>query len=286
MSAALDITAYAVRTSSIEVVLDLAQDIPAILADGDQFHQVMLNLIINAQQALQDQPAPRRISLTSRYDSVADVIRITVADNGPGIPAHLQARIFEPFFTTKATGLGTGVGLAVSLGIVEAHGGTLTVECPTDGGTLFSIVLPAVTVHAGRTDGTRPAEKSTGQLEILVVDDEEAIRETLTEILEGVGHRVAIAASGREAMQRMNAEQYDVILTDIRMPDLDGCALYREIQQRWPEQSARVVFVTGDTLTPASREFADECGCPVIEKPFLPGDVRRVVAETATIGAH
>jgi two-component system NtrC family sensor kinase len=129
-SAALDITAYAVRTSGIEVTLDLADDMPPILADAGQLHQVLLNLIINAQHALQDQPQPRRLRVTSCHDSAADMIRITVADNGPGIPAELRARIFEPYFTTKPTGIGTGVGLAVSLGIVEAHGGTLTVDCP------------------------------------------------------------------------------------------------------------------------------------------------------------
>ena len=103
---------------------------------------MLLNLIINAQQSLQDQPAPRRIRVASRYDSLAGVIRITVADNGPGIPEHLRARVFEPYFTTKPTGIGTGVGLAVSLGIVEAHGGTLTVDCPDEGGATFTIALP------------------------------------------------------------------------------------------------------------------------------------------------
>lgn len=281
IAAALDLAGYSVRTSSIEVDLDLGQDIPVILADADQLHQVLLNLIINAQQALQDQPGPRRIRLSSRFDAYAGAIRITVADNGPGIPAHVRSRIFDPYFTTKAAGAGTGVGLAVSLGIIEAHGGTLTVECPIGAGTRFTIVLPAVRVEADRGDETPSAETSTAQLLILVVDDEAAVRETLTDILESAGHRVVLAASGREALERMNAEHYDVILTDIRMPDLDGCALYREIQQHWPEETARVVFVTGDTLTSTLHEFADECGCPVIEKPFLPSEVRRVVATIA-----
>jgi len=89
------------------------------------------------------------------------------------------------------------------------------------------------------------------------------------------------AASGREALERMSEERFDVILTDIRMPDLDGRALYREIERRWPERAAQVVFVSGDTLTSALREFADESGRPVIEKPFLPSEVRRVLAEAA-----
>ena len=165
VSAALDITAYAVRTSGVVVELDLAKDIPPILADADQLHQVLLNLIVNAQQVLQDQPAPRRLRVTSRSDSVRDVVRITVADNGPGIPEPLRARVFEPYFTTKPTGIGTGVGLAVSHGIVAAHGGTLTVDCPVEGGAVFTIVLPVGAVDAGPADaeGFPRGERETVQ---------------------------------------------------------------------------------------------------------------------------
>jgi PAS domain S-box-containing protein len=283
VSAALDITGYAVRTSSIDVVLDLARDIPLIPADADQLHQVLLNLIINAQQSMQDQPPPRRIRVTSRCDGLTGMIRVTVADNGPGIPKHLRARVFEPYFTTKPTGIGLGVGLAVSLGIVEAHGGTLTVDCPNEGGAVFTITLPVGTVDAIDAQAA-PCSKTSASRRILIVDDEAEIRETLAEILTGAQHRVVTVRSGREALERMAAEHFDVILTDIRMPDLDGRALYREIEQRWPERVGRVVFVTGDTLASTLREFAAETGCPVIEKPFLPSDVRRIVAEMAMNG--
>jgi two-component system NtrC family sensor kinase len=282
VSAALDITGYAIRTSSIEVALDLSKGMPRILADADQLHQVLLNLIINAQQSLQDQPAPRRIRVTSCFDSFADVLCIRVADNGPGIPAHLRARVFEPYFTTKPTGIGLGVGLAVSLGIVEAHGGTLTVDCPIEGGAVFTIALPVGAVDAAGAAAGPSGKASTSQRTILVVDDETEIREALAEILTGAQHRVVTASSGREALKRMAAEHYDVILTDIRMPDLDGRALYEEIERRWPGRAGRVVFVTGDTLASALREFVSESGRPVIEKPFLPSEVRRVVAELAT----
>ena len=285
VAAAIDITGYAVRTSGIDVTLHLAEDIPPILADADQLHQVLLNLIINAQQSLQDRPRPRRIGVTSRYDPRDDVVRLTVADNGPGIPPAVRARIFEPYFTTKPVGVGLGVGLAVSLGIVEAHGGTLAVECPEAGGAVFTITLPVGAVAPVAT-GAAPAWKAgaTGRT-ILVVDDEAEIRETLTEILTAAWHRVVAVGSGREALERMAVEHYDVILTDIRMPDLDGRALYQEIEQRWPGAGLRVVFITGDTLASALREFVSKSGRPVIEKPFLPGEVRRVVAEVATAGA-
>src|SRR5579864_849249 len=282
---ALDITGYAVRTSSIELTLDLSEDIPPILADADQLHQVMLNLIINAQQSLQDEPPPRRIRVSSEFDATQGVLRVTVADNGPGIPANLRARVFEPYFTTKPTGVGTGVGLAVSLGIVEAHGGSITVDCPAEGGAIFTITLPVGAVEPGGGDAVPPPRKATtGERTILVVDDEPDIREALKEILTGAQHRVVTASSGREALERIAADHYDAILTDIRMPDLDGRVLYQEIERRWPRQAARVVFITGDTLASALREFVCESGRPVIEKPFLPGEVRRIVAELTTPG--
>ena len=281
---ALDITGYAVRTSSIELTLDLSEDIPLILADADQLHQVMLNLIINAQQSLQDEPAPRRIRVSSEFDATQGVLRVTVADNGPGIPADLRARVFEPYFTTKPTGVGTGVGLAVSLGIIEAHGGSLAVDCPAEGGAIFTITLPVGAVEPGSGEVITPRKATTGERTILVVDDEPDIREALTEILAGAQHRVVTASSGREALERIAADHYDAILTDIRMPDLDGRVLYQEIERRWPRQAARVVFITGDTLASALREFVCESGRPVIEKPFLPGEVRRIVAELTTPG--
>ncbi len=259
-----------------------AEDVPSILADADQLHQVMLNLIINAQQALQEHPAPRRIVLASRYDRTREVIRITVVDNGPGIPANIIGRIFEPYFTTKASGTGLGAGLAVSLGIIEAHDGTLTVECPGNAGTLFTIELPAISPELQRYDADIAAEEHTRQLSILVIDDEESIRETLAEILESEAHQVTLAASGHEALERIDASPFDVILSDIRMPDMGGFALYEAIQGRWPDQSARVIFVTGDTLTPSLSQWAGQRGCPVIEKPFLPSEVRRFVAERAS----
>jgi PAS domain S-box-containing protein len=284
VSAALDIAAYPIRTSSIELTQDLSEHIPPILADADQLHQVMLNLIINAQQSLQERPAPRRLHVTTCFDSFVRVVCINVIDNGPGIPEHLRARVFEPYFTTKPMGTGTGVGLAVSLGIVEAHGGTLTVTSPVEGGAVFTILLPVGPVNAASPDPGRLAKASTAQRSILIVDDEADIRDTLSEILTNECHRVVAVGSGREALERMSAEQYDVILTDMRMPDLDGRELYSQIEERWPDQAERVVFVTGDTLASALREFVAKSGRPVIEKPFVPSDVRRVIDELAAGG--
>jgi two-component system NtrC family sensor kinase len=279
VTAALDITSYALKTSGVDVRLDLEERAPPVLADADQLHQVFMNLIINAQQALQDQSGPRVLSVTSRYDVDAHVISIVVADNGPGIPEAVRKRIFEPYFTTKPLGAGTGVGLAVCLGIVEAHGGTLGVESREGDGTAFTIVLPAGSLDRSAAEESCPVNASAAQRSALVVDDEAEVRETLAEILTSSGHRVVTAASGREALDHLVDERFDVILTDIRMPDMDGRALYREIERRWPERASQVVFVSGDTLASTLRAVAEETGRPVIEKPFLLSEVRRVVSE-------
>lgn len=278
ITAALDVLGYGLRTSGIEVVLALEPDLPPISGDADQIHQVFMNLLVNAQQALQDRPPPRRIRIASRLDLGANALHIVVADNGPGIPQAVRARAFEPYFTTKPAGVGTGVGLSVSLGIIEAHGGTLALEHPPEGGAQFTIVLP-VGSSASPVIESPPLPVAVAAGRVLIVDDEAEVRDTLRDILEGDGHWIATAACGREALERMSTEPYDVVLTDLRMPDLDGQALYREIERRWPECAAGVVFITGDTLAPALRKLAGESGRRVIEKPFLPAEVRRVIAE-------
>ncbi|HQU47911.1 MAG TPA: PAS domain S-box protein [Casimicrobiaceae bacterium] len=285
VDAALDIAAYALRTSGVEVAVDCPPDLPRVFADADQLHQVMLNLLINAQQALQDRPLPRRIRVTGRFDVERRMLAVTVADNGPGIPSSLRARVFEPFFTTKPSGAGTGIGLAVSLGIAEAHGGSLSVDDSPDGGVAFTVSLPVGELGAEKGTVPSPAGAGDARRSILIVDDERDIRDALAEILGGAQGRVVTAASGSEALDRLADEAFDVILTDVRMPGLDGRALYEEIVRRWPGRARNVVFVTGDTLATSLREFVRSTGQPVIEKPFLPGEVRRVVAELGARGS-
>ncbi len=281
VSAALDLAAYALRAHDISVRLDLAQHLPRVLADADQVHQVVLNLIINAQQALQEQAGARMIQVRSRHDAKTQSVAISVADNGPGIPAELRARVFEPYFTTKPVGIGTGIGLAVSFSIVEGHGGTLTVDCPATGGTEFTVRLPIGTMDSMGPAAAPIKPPLAAQCTVLIVDDEADIRDTLTEILTAAQHTVVSVASGHEALTQLAARDFDVIFTDVRMPDLDGPALYHAIEQRWPERARRVVFVTGDTLAASFSAFAATVANPIIEKPFLPAEVRRVVTRTA-----
>jgi CheY-like chemotaxis protein len=264
---ALEIVAYGLRTADVEVVRALAPDLPPVWADGDQLHQVFANLFVNAQQALQSVPPPRRLTVTSGFD--ADTVWLEVADNGPGVPADIAHRIFEPFFTTKPQGVGTGVGLSVCHGIVAAHGGEIRLEPRADQGATFVVRLPRSAVEIAESPIEAPARRLR-PAHILVVDDEPEVAELLIDILERDGHRVDRANSGREALTRLRYGEVDLILCDLRMPDLDGPALYRELTAQRPELLSRIVFITGDTLGADMTGFLTETGVRVLEKPLDP----------------
>jgi CheY-like chemotaxis protein len=209
-------------------------------------------------------------------------VQIEVADNGPGIPADIVEHIFDPFFTTKPQGVGTGIGLSVCQGIVTAHGGEIRAASRPQGGALFTVSLSATAAE----HKARPAEQAPAPIagRVLVVDDELEIAQMVSEVLKRDHHQVAIASSGREALEHLAAHPTDLILSDLRMPDLDGPALYRELAAYAPDLARRMVFLTGDVLTPETTGFVAETKLPVIEKPIDPYDLRLKVR--AYLGAQ
>jgi two-component system NtrC family sensor kinase len=254
----------------------VAPGLPRIVCDPDQMTQVLTNLLVNAQQALEGEPQPRRIGLTAARDG--DAVVIEVADNGPGIPADLQSRVFDPFFTTKPVGSGTGIGLAVSRGIVEAHGGALTLAA-SERGAHFVVRMPLQTPgRNGAENGGAPAVVPVrSERSALVVDDETEVGQVLSEMLAVLGVRCDVVTSGETAIERLKEKTYDVIISDVRLPGIDGPALYAWIAQHKPELCGRTAFVTGDTLGQASERFLADAKRPLLEKPFLPADVRRLI---------
>jgi len=278
LDACLDILAYNLRSSGIDVEKRVAPHLPVVSGDADQLHQVFLNLIVNAQQALEQRQAPRRLRVTAEADGAG--LRVEIADNGPGIPESIRSRIFDPYFTTKPAGSGTGIGLAVSLGIVESHGGSLTVDCPAGGGAVFKVSLPANGGDLGPDDAASAdaAPAASRGERLLIVDDEPDLAELLADMLRPQGAAIDVACGGREALARLRAGRYDAVLTDLRMPDIDGPALYREIVRCWPELAERVIFVTGDALSATVQGFLAESGRPLLEKPFTAADVRELLA--------
>ena len=273
IEAALDFNAYGLRTADIEIVRQLAADLPALLADGDQLIQVFMNLIVNAQHALQRVAPPRRLRVTSRREDGG--IRIEVADNGPGVPAEVAGQIFEPFFTTKPQGVGTGIGLSVTEGIVTAHGGEIGMEEAPGGGAAFTIWLPVTTVETTLQIIPEQAPLDPLKGRIMVVEDEAEIGEMLAETLRRDGHETVVANSGRDALAKLDDHEVDIIISDLRMPDMDGPTLHRELRRTRPDLAARTLFVTGDTLAADTMSFLSETGLGLIDKPIDPNEVRR-----------
>jgi CheY-like chemotaxis protein len=186
-------------------------------------------------------------------------------------------RVFEPFFTTKPVGLGTGLGLPLCLGIIEGHGGTIRVDSRVGEGTAVSIDLPVAAPPPEEAKVLEGAHGLPAGLRVLVVDDEPHVAGVLTDLLRAQGARVDAVSGGNAALENLSREEYDVILSDVRMPGLDGPGLYREIRKTRPGLLTRFVFLTGDTLNPESSEFVDQSGAPCIIKPFDFDEVSRVI---------
>lgn len=275
---ALEITAYGLRASDVEVDLDLGLGLPAVVLDPDQFGQVVTNLLVNAQHALDEIDSARKLTVETKFlDGIGSVVLI-VSDNGPGMSGEIQKRIFEPLYTTKEVGAGTGIGLALCHRIIATHGGSISVDSEPGKGARFTVSLPA-TGRDGKAEravsgGLRPDDAAR----ILVVDDEPDVAAVISEILESDGHDVAIAHSGEEALNALAKSSFDIILTDLRMPHLDGPGLYRRLEVDHPELRKQIAFLTGDTLGQRAREFLRQVDCPFIEKPVTAAEVRDLVA--------
>ncbi len=276
---AVELLAYQLRTADVNLALDLEPALPPLLADADQLIQVVTNLVHNALQALGDAAPPRRLTISTRHAGNGSV-HLTVADNGPGVPADLRTRVFEPFFTTKSPGAGTGIGLSLCLGIVASHGGAIRVEDTPGGGATFVVGLPlrsagSVPVAASAAVEPSPAVQ---RRRILVVDDEPEIAETLAEMLRDAGHTVETAENGRQALDRLAAGAYDAVVSDLRMPVMDGPTFYGALRVLHPVLLGRIAFVTGDMLSTQMREFLGATGVPSIEKPFTTEAVKALLA--------
>jgi two-component system NtrC family sensor kinase len=281
---ALELLAYQLRVDSVQVHLDLADELPVLWADGHQLHQVIVNLISNAYQAMRESPGPRRLAISTRHDLRAARVALEVTDNGPGIPAEIQRRIFEPFFTTKPADQGTGLGLSLCQGVVEAHEGSIGLTSQPGAGTTFRIELPVKdrpTLPAEAEPMATPAPV-TGKT-ILVVDDEAVIATMLADMLSADGHVVHTAPNGRVALQKLTEQRYDLVLSDVRMPELDGPGLWRELERTQPALLRRFIFLTGDALNRQTMEFLEGAGAHKLGKPAMLADVHRVTQEVLRV---
>lgn len=284
VNAAVEMLQYGYRSHGVELDSALGTELPTVNADGDQIGQIVMNLLVNAQQAFAGVPRPHRVRVATGVESPRPGreprVWLRVHDNGPGVDAALAAQIFEPFFTTKPEGAGTGLGLAVSRSIARAHGGDLILEAPgPHGGASFRLSLPVSGVAQIETaPGSLSVAEAAPSTRILVVDDETDLAELMRDMLESAGHEVATAESGAVALELLASARFDAIVSDLRMPDMDGAALFREISVRYPALARRLVFVTGDTLSPDAREFLQRSRCAALDKPFSKADLLNQVA--------
>ena len=261
---ALDVAAYGLRSAGAQILVHCPDDLPLVKADADQLVQVLSNLIVNAEHALQQRTEGAELQIEAKR--IGQQVHLCVADNGAGIPQQVQERIFEPFFTTKEVGTGTGFGLAFCHRIVASHDGELSVESTPGKGSRFTIALPSISDEIA--DRLEDDHEPIRSLRILVVDDETDVADLLKSLLEARGHRVACAYSPSDALQKVFSQTFDIALSDMKMPGMMGDELYAKIIQRRPEMEGRIGFITGDSLSEKVRGFLEGGEQFFIEKPI------------------
>jgi signal transduction histidine kinase/ActR/RegA family two-component response regulator len=294
----LALRSYEIKLQGIDVELALDPGLPQTIADGAQLQQVILNLIMNAEQAIlsKNQPAAEvpswrgRISVQTRR-LASDRIAMEVSDDGPGISPEIVSRIFDPFFTTKPVGAGTGLGLSIVYGIIQEHGGEIGIESQPGHGASFTMELPALATAAFDFTAEELAVSSgpslnpaspLGQIvaraeSVLVVEDEPTVAQLIADVLSEDGYRVDVLLDSREALQRLENNRYQLVICDLKMPFLDGAGLYRALSRATSPSARRLLFVTGDTMSPRTLEFLKSTGVPYLAKPFLVEELKSAV---------
>lgn len=246
------------RGLEYDVKLDAQKD-QRTYGSASELREVFVNLIVNAVDAM---PKGGKLCVCCQRED--DRLKLRFCDNGIGMPDDVRQKIFEPFFSTKGAH-GTGLGLSVSYSIIERHGGSISVTSEPGQGTIFMIDLPAAVAEES-VEEIETITSDVAPLRILVVDDELPVRETLAEMLTAVRHKVELAGSGQEALQKMRQHPFDFVFTDLAMPEMDGWETARSIRKHWPD--VKIVLVTGygpNTTPPTGEEHLVDA---IIGKPF------------------
>jgi two-component system NtrC family sensor kinase len=273
----LALRAYDQRVSNITTIDALAAGLPHVFADPHQVQQVLLNLVINAEQAMLAANGRGCMTVRTWHDMDRDVVGLEVSDDGPGVPIDVQTKIFDPFFTTKEVGKGTGLGLTVAYAIVHEHGGEIRVSSQPGGGATFTVEVPAgVGALRSRDEPVDVAPSVTSGSMALVVEDESALAAAVGEALADAGFTVHRASDGEEALEHVRARPYDVVICDLKMPRVDGMTFYRTAVAEAPGLASRIIFMTGDVAGTDAERFLEETGCRWLAKPFRLSELLRV----------
>ncbi len=251
--------------------------VPPADANEARLGQVFLNLIVNAAQAIPEgRQADNEIRISMRPGEDGRIV-VEISDTGSGIPPHVLPHIFDPFFSTKPAGVGTGLGLAICRRIIAGFNGDIAVESAPGHGTTFRVVLLAARGAAPQTVAAAPAVAAARRGRVLVVDDEPMLCSVINRILAGA-HEVVITTSAAQALARIESgERFDVILSDLMMPDMTGMDLHAALLHAVPEQAGRMIFMTGGAFSPEAAAFLDRAPNPSIEKPFRSAGLRQIV---------
>jgi PAS domain S-box-containing protein len=276
---------WSVRSTSHQLrhrarIVAAVPPLPPVAIDETRLGQILVNLLINAAHAIPPGNLEgNQVSVTARAAEGERVV-IEVRDTGAGMPPETAARIFEPFFTTKAIGEGTGLGLPICHGIATSVGGDIQVESKVGSGTVVRVILP-VASGASAPSSVPPARaRAPGERRgrILVVDDEEMLLRSVRRVLEG--HDVTCTTSAREALAMLErGEAFDVIVSDLMMPNMTGTQFYEELLKVRPEDARRVVFLSGGALSPKDVAFLEAVPNLRIEKPFQVAQLRKLVEQ-------
>ena len=266
----IELRAYQLQVDNVEVVRLYDRRLPKTMLDYHQLQQVILNVINNAHHAMMEVgDRPRRLVITT--EKRGEGLRASFGDSGTGIAGDRLESIFDPFFTTKKSGKGTGLGLSVSRAIIKDHQGSMGAESVVGEGTTIHVDLPLLDPPvSGARPGDREAKASgpAGPMRLLVVDDETILVELLVEYLRSLGHSVDEARDGQKALELATTHDYDAIVTDLKMPGLDGQGLYQRLCLVKPHMARRFIFSTGDLANPRTQAFFQSAGCPYLSKPF------------------
>lgn len=269
------------------------QTVPAVDGNAGRLEQVFLNLLLNATQAFAEGSDESENSIRVSLRVEDEHVVAEVADNGPGIPTELLTRIFDPFFTTKPVGVGTGLGLPICRGIVQTHGGEITVDSRPGQGASFTVRLPASKhspIMPRKSDRSPQEAEARARGRVLVIDDESVVAHTLKVLLQGE-HDLVVAQSGAEALELLQQDadpgSYDAILCDLMMPGMTGMELFEVLRREHPELATRVIFMTGGVSMMRVSEFLESVPNAKFEKPFDIAELRRslhalVAARSAT----
>ncbi len=292
----LDLKRATLRTAGITLEVTYNSDLPSIWVDGPQIQQVLLNLMGNAEHALAGRPDSRivvRVSVMAMPVPQPQVLPdldtpnssgegehalvFDIADNGPGLVQEVIERIFQPFVTTKPVGQGTGLGLAISYGIVMQHGGTMLFASELDRGVTFRVVLPINIETRVRPKSEQLIAPIHSSGIIMVVDDERDILDVITRLLSTKGYIVTPVSNARQALELLQRQPCDLILCDIKMPDMDGIMFFEAFQELKIAPRPQLLIMTGDTSNARTDQFLQQHRFAVLHKPFTSNELLQAV---------